>query len=119
MSIISDQELLELAAKAARASGLNIGQWYDAKQAHHVDDESNGSEYWWVPLDDDGDALRLACALYFYIECNGENIIIYRSNILGGTEDMIEKPEDNGGCRMVAMRRCIVRAAAEIGRAMP
>ncbi|MGF6154012.1 hypothetical protein [Pseudomonas fluorescens] len=73
---MSDLALLELAAKAARTAGINIGQWHEAKQAYHVDDESNGGEYWWCPLEDDGDALRLSSVLRLQIEYFGGEVAV-------------------------------------------
>lgn len=99
---MDDKELLEMAAKAA---GLEVsvakggGCW-----------RNDGSKIWpkWHPLDDDGDALRLAMSLKLDI----------------AIDDYVQvswwKPDGclqwvNENC----CRRAIVRAAAEIGRSMP
>ena len=50
---MTDRELLELAAKAA---GVRLEEWNPTYRAYWVGD-------WWNPLDDDGDALRLAVKL--------------------------------------------------------
>ena len=92
---MTDRELLELAAKAAGIKGEALyteclGAWI-SKQNLSV----------WSPLTDDGDALRLAVALNEFEP--------YRSN--GGWRI---SPGDN----LESARRAIVRAAAEIGKAM-
>jgi len=89
---MSDRELLELAAKAA---GVAI----DPIDAVH---EPDG---WtcWNPLNDDGDALRLAVKLNLLVL---HDVHIAPVNIWEG-----EDPH-------AATRRAIVRAAAEIGRGM-
>lgn len=108
---MNDRELLELAAKAARAAGINVGEWYDAKEAYHVGDESNGNEYWWVPLENYGDAMRLAIALNISINLNGSKPSLYipQSDAL----ILLESTDTSVVCL------AIVRAAAEIGEAMP
>jgi hypothetical protein len=95
---MSDHELLELAAKAAGMARLSVH---------------------WNPLTDDGDALRLAVKLRMRIDvlpwatdANPWNA--YDTN----NSDAIrhnEYPDDS----CAATRRAIVRAAAEIGKAMP
>jgi len=116
---MSDRELLELAAKAA---GIEIFQW----SGRDVGRESaaimpHGIE--WNPLTDDGDALRLAVKLS---KMDGGVALMLNSrfnsayfaqcytneNVVSPTEYMTEDP-------YAATRRAIVRAAAEIGRAMP
>ena len=116
---MSDRELLELAAKAV---GLNLewdghpDQWqpmyYEGKTYHSFN-----------PITDDGDALRLAVKLS---KMDGGVALMLNSrfnsayfaqcytneNVVSPTEYMTEDP-------YAATRRAIVRAAAEIGRAMP
>ena len=98
---MTDRELLELAAKAA-------GYW---------DEEFNcykGAANW-NPLDDDGDALRLAVSLRLIVDINDEE-----------GEAKVRKPwypssevfEPLFGDPCAATRRAIVRAAAEVGRDM-
>jgi sugar phosphate isomerase/epimerase len=76
---ITDKELLELAAKAG-----GLAFW---------------SENEWNPLDDDGDALRLAVQLKMWTH--------------SGMGCFQNEPDP-----YAATRRAIVRAAAEIGRSM-
>lgn len=112
----TDRELLELAAKAA---GFRFWDWlggdgllsvYDAQGRHSV----------WNPLTDDGDALRLAVKLrikFRYNEALGQALAW-----LGGAielDDNRASIEDCGFDECACARRAIVRAAAEIGKAMP
>lgn len=95
---MSDKELLELAAKAA---GIEHGGWIDYHpRFHNGCFLVKGSP--WNPLADDGDALRLAVRLNLF---KGDNAAF---SALGSTEEAY-----------AATRRAIVRAAAEIGKAMP
>ena len=89
----TDRELLELAAKAA-GGGFVIG--------------------YWNPLTDDGDALRLAVALRLEIDIGHSGIATRAPNGVKMLMSAGEEPDVN-----VATRRAIVRAAAEIGKAMP
>jgi hypothetical protein len=87
---MTDRELLELAAKA---SGLPL------------EDGAFGLLDWWNPLTDDGDALRLAVNM---------NLLEKHAFI----DALHEENERCNGDYYSATRRAIVRAAAEIGRAM-
>jgi len=104
---MSDRELLELAAKAA---GIPIA-WGGADG-----DICRRTDTWelWSPLRDDGDALRLAVKLGL---CFGENFD-------GDTAVAFSREGSNitelfGNDPYAATRRVIVRAAAELGKAMP
>lgn len=124
---MSDKELLKLAAKAAC---IQIGRY-----AELIDDyysEWNGqSAYelttggYWNPLEDDGDALRLAaslnlCVCFTLAEANptfGTAMVGYsplENKVPIATERYSEPSE-----KLAATRRAIVKAAAEIGKAMP
>jgi hypothetical protein len=106
---MNDRELLEAAAKAAGIAGeyrtehlcIN-GDWLDAT-AIHTEDE------WWDPLEDDGDALRLAVRLHLWVDCDTTlcNVIAYKreSCRVGAVEFYKDDP-------YAATRRAIVRAAA-------
>jgi hypothetical protein len=96
---MNDKELLEFAAKAAG-----------------VKDEMLRFD-WWNPLADDGDALRLAVLLGMKIYPGeaypwDEKCADY-STKFGATVDEDEEPDP-----YIATRRAVVRAAAEIGKAM-
>ena len=93
---MTDRELLESAAKAA---GMGPLSWIEPDGTKIVTNLS------WNPLEDDGDALRLAVKLGLWIHIGKYHVAIE------GTR--IEEP-----CRpdaLTATRRAIVRAAAEIG----
>lgn len=113
-----DRELLELAAKAA---GYKL-HWHDRWQcfAHvepfniHNPPTLAGQRVVWAPLDDDGDALRLAVKL---------GITIYPPDSPGDDPtttwahpDSEWIVEPHGNDPYGATRRAIVRAAAEIER---
>jgi len=103
----TDRELLELAAKAA---GLEITE----KMADFYARKRKEDRFeLWNPLTDDGDALRLAVKLNMDMLITDEwtkikqrkgHWIMYDGRELSAIE---------------ITRRAIVRAAAEIGRAMP
>lgn len=111
---MTDRELLELAAYAA---GLDINKERQAERDRLIDPETAGlwlsnGQTWWNPLDDDGDALRLAVKLGFCLFTHATEV---------GYSD------GHGGVNIVAgqkfrdcaaTRRAIVRATAEIGRQM-
>jgi hypothetical protein len=104
-AVMTDRELLELAAKAA-------GEWSRLEPLEHLLDR-------WNPLTDDGDALRLAVTLRINIE---------HAETLGREPHGVNCwPVGQGHCAWMendltdynaATRRAIVRAAAEIGRNM-
>lgn len=125
----TDRELLELAAKAAGmiilVEGMewpreNIGWFfnqvgdnppalYDRAIIHAA----------WKPLTDDGDALRLAVKLNMRLDIldfSGWSLAANRNTPL--EVEWIEEHHSDQGA-LAATRRAIVRAAAEIGKAMP
>ena len=109
---MSDRELLELAAKAAgykfvkyhEDHGLS-GPWAEINKPAP---ESCTSR--WNPIENDGDALRLAVKLGMDIRIYGTEVRVYCCGIIAS-----EGPPDFNS----ATRRAIVRAAAGIGRSMP
>lgn len=116
---MSDRELLEFAAKAAgykKYFANHLGRYsfvtyeekrYSMEKNSHVVCEKTLD---WNPLDDDGDALRLAVK-------TGLGVIqwrLYVSATHGPTG--MEWLETLGSDPCAATRRAIVRAAAEIGR---
>lgn len=105
----TDRELLELAAKAA-----GIGPIIEFEDGNLVIGPRMFARYW-NPLTDDGDALRLAANLRLDIVFAYDEVCV---NWVSKTDcEYFEEPY--GEDRMAATRRAIVRAAAEIGRAMP
>jgi hypothetical protein len=98
---MADRELLELAAKAAGYKFSDL----EFQGEHGLQLLGNPGQQNWNPLTDDGDALRLAVYL----------------NLLPHIAGIIRAHDARGelsGCMYADVRRAIVRAAAEIGRAM-
>ena len=95
---MTDKKLLELAAKGAGIVGID--------GVYPIARDSSGECYFWNPLSDDGDALRLAVKLGIEITLADTDYV--------GANDQFEycKNEDH----YAAIRRAIVRAAAKIGR---
>lgn len=105
---MQDRELLELAAKAA---GI-VGVWHERGQCIHVTNCAGMSDTWWRPLDDDGDALRLAVKLRITprVHLQGYSVAVTAQCIVDSYTEIC------GDDEMAATRRAIVRAAAEIGK---
>ena len=101
---MTDKELLELAAKAA---GINV-YFDDVGQCCRRIPGDQLSTYLWEPLTDDGDALRLAVLLEIDLEIDGHKV-----RALTGEFSV---REESGSDRCAAIRRAIVRVAAEIGK---
>ena len=109
----SDRELLELAAKAAEIKGV----WSERGQCL-VACEGRGCSYdWWRPLEDDGDAFRLAVKLGFIVDIDVEE----HYTEVEFTSNYEDKSTSEGHAfdAMAATRRAIVRAAAAIGETLP
>lgn len=111
---MSDTELLRLAALAA---GLPMSvEWNCAAEGRGIIiGHGNGDLRPWNPLNDDGEALRLAASLSISIDVNGMFVhadMRHSANDLGYVE---ENSARNDGDIMVAIRRAIVRAAAMLG----
>ena len=108
---MTDRELLELAAKAA---GIEL-RWHPDGTAYS---DSRCKGYWgvWNPLTDNGDALLLAATLGIDIEWRADGrVAAYRhANANGYCFTAFESSRED---RAANLRRAIVRAAAEIGRA--
>lgn len=108
-----DRELLELAAKAAGYTVRCVG---DGRPGGNVVFYVEPSQLYWSPLTDDGDALRLAVKLCLEVTPAGNYTAVRRFNTNEWvTAEWGYDPYDP----MAATRRAIVRAAAEIGKAMP
>ena len=108
---MTDRELLESAAKACGSLE------YVAELNAWINIEPDGSRgAWWNPLASDGDAFRLAVKLRIdsYHDLRGANQIA-----CGGAAPHTLQTECYEADGLAATRRAIVRAAAEIGRAMP
>lgn len=103
------RELLELAAKAA---GVN-GQWSDYHNGICYSKKGSLDMHVWRPLDDDGDALRLAVKLRLDVSINGD---IQAAWWHGDSLEFVTESLGDDLC--AATRRAIVRAAASIGEQM-
>ncbi|WP_312450099.1 hypothetical protein [Stutzerimonas nitrititolerans] len=118
---MDDRELLEMAAKAAGY----VVRWYDDTLAYgptfgiEVEPGNPCGFDPWNPLTDDGDALRLAVKLKLIIGSHGGGGEVWFDD-QKGCEGHIEQDygADGSLSELEAMRLAIVRAAAEIGRAM-
>ena len=105
---MTDRELLEKAAKAAGyvltwKTGYSKGGEFRGAFITEKDDA-------WNPIDDDGDALRLAVNLGFNLNViRGDGVFASRYE----TEPVIAQKEE--GDLYAATRRAIVRLAAAIG----
>ena len=95
--------LLELAAKAAGYKVYGDGKFF------RIWKDSNVEWVDWNPLTDDGDALRLAVQLFRDI-----HFWYFENSVSVGNELRVACGDDP----CAAIRRAIVRAAAEIGRNM-
>ena len=108
---MTDRELLEMAAKAAGYEIVGIAHKHIAQGVGEDDllmANDRGGDSVWNPLTDDGDALRLAVKLNMMEEGSKPFCeLMWRLSTETGTDDY------------AATRRAIVRAAAEIGKAMP
>jgi len=107
----TDRELLELAATAAGVGLISWTNMYDAcdEIGGRFITQPRGEP--WNPLEDDGDALRLAVK-------TGEPFVV-RSRCVTTMGGLVENYDPAvSGDDLRATRRAIVRAAAAIGKAM-
>lgn len=129
---MTDKELLELAAKAADVfltreklkKELPEWEWDKEFEPYHLPNGAmRGSVIWygsegdvggtepleWDPINDDGDALRLAVDLRM-------DVVHFVSSVRADVNGFEDCHEHNGDDHYAATRRAIVRAAAEIGK---
>ena len=108
---MNNEDLLTFSAKAAGISG-----WWSGDDYCYAHNGNLNVPVPWRPLTDDGDALRLAVACNLLIDTG--HCCAMPINRTGEA-----KGDWSGGMldddRDAATRLAIVRAAAEIGRAMP
>ena len=108
---MTDRELLEMAAKAAGAE-FEVSD----EDGVYLHQPIGGVSGFWNPLTDDGDALRLAVKLSIAPVFDPRFSVVHADPI-GTVLDAVSV--DYGTDPYAATRRAIVRAAAEIGKAMP
>lgn len=106
MGVESDRELLELAARAA------LGRTSIPNHAAQLLIKG------WDPLNDDGDAQRLMVKLYMRVERLASCAVVSVDH-LNFKGEITERFTVEDAGEHIGTRRAIVRAAAEIGRAMP
>jgi len=105
---MDDRELLELAAKAVDLPECGwMGPSFEYVKENRFTE--------WNPLEDDGDALRLAIHLEIGITISSG---VACADYATGEESIFEWMNDAGNNPFKAARRAIVRAAAEIGKSM-
>ena len=109
---MSDKELLELAAKAAGIVGID--------GVYPIARDSSGECYFWNPLTDDGDALKLAVRLGLWVDVRQVGMSDEPVAVVGYSKYDAKKQvrEYDHEDHYAATRRAIVRAATEIGRTM-
>ena len=111
---MNDRELLELAAKAVGIKALRSpdGVLRDCTGGDPAMNIFAAKP--WNPLEDDGDALRLAVKLRLVISPTNVTVMAYEPSTMrrGEVYELV------GADPLAATRRAIVRAAAEIGRSM-
>lgn len=109
---MTDRELLEAAAKAC---GIAL-EWNDKGESGYWG-EWRGLPQWieWDPLNDDGDALRLAVKLRLDIVWTRD----VRDRVVAMLPGNVAWGENSASDPIAATRRAIVRVAAEVGRSMP
>lgn len=110
---MGDQELLVLAAKAeGRDPPVDAhGVW-----SAWVGSMENG--HWWNPLEDDGDALRLAVKLDIHIK-RYEGATTCQELLSRKSFTEHDHWSANVNNPMQSTRRAIVCAAADIGKSLP
>jgi len=113
---MTDQEQLELAAKAA---GIEVigDALFDFGYGIDVICPESGNDMQWNPLKDYGDALQLAVKLNLSIQ-NGEQDLGVRVWFVRSKDGLIKVHEFSRNNPERAVCRAIVRAAAEIGKGM-
>ena len=124
--MMTDRELLELAAKAAgitfpkfeQVCGDDAPEYWEGmgfcvkvKWGRSGLGDEPFPEKWWNPLKNDGDALRLAVKLEMDLSLGLNGCVVL-------PDPNIKLEELSSNDPYAATRRAIVRAAAEIGRTM-
>lgn len=110
---MTDRELLELAAKACGLKHVDYsGSGYTGSLGLQLVDGIGRHTLSWNPLEDDGDAFRLAVKLNLSYSINGVFVVIHGN---GWPNLVIHKFE---GDVLQAVRFAIVKAATEIGKGM-
>lgn len=109
-----DQQILDLAAKAAMHAGLKL-ECPDELDGVYVSRCFGRSGYTWNPLEDDGDALRLAVELGVKLRWHP---VLRQALVWIPIDIEIRVGIEDCSSAGAATRRAIVLAAAEIGKAL-
>ena len=104
--MMTDREMLELAAKAAGIEHLSGEYCVSGPELWDIE-----RKRWWRPLTNDGDALRLAASLDIEVVYTSDTVWAECKFGRYGVEWF-------GDYKLTATRRAIVRAAAQIGAQM-
>ncbi|SOY79982.1 conserved hypothetical protein [Cupriavidus taiwanensis] len=109
---MDDRGLLELAAKAEGRTIEWMTMYVEGREPETFSAR-------WNPLTNDGDALRLAVKLHIPISFpfKSDDLQTRGNTVVTWSENEPHEEEEGDNC-FAAARRAIVRAAAEIGRAM-
>jgi len=109
-----DRQLLEAAARAAKYVVDWVPAWKAFRHRNPVPDSRGMQTFPWIPLDDDGDAMRLLVKLpgaTLWISDIGVTVFLpHKPGEVGLKCD--EYADEHGGDMSAATRRAIVRAAA-------
>jgi len=105
---MTDLELLTLAAKAA---GIDIGEWMPQYEGYWVQQE--GYNDIWNPLLDDGESFHLLVKLRLIVTFTSDVYVVVGQRMGPYTEQLLEDDD------RASTRRAIVRATAAIGEKMP
>lgn len=111
---MNDRELLEMAAIAAGVRHIEYDNDYDGRHGLQLCDAVGRHMGSWNPLNDDGDALRLAVLLQLDVHTftiRGDTLVT-GCNRNGVPLCILSEP--HGVDKYAATRRAIVRAAAEL-----
>ena len=104
-------KLLELAALAGGIQFRGYDLWYEDFSAYDPEMDCN---YQWNPIDDDGDAFRLAMKLDMNLFSTNGIAYAMESETDGSDEQQVHHRNDP----CAAMRLAVVRVAVEIGKLM-
>ena len=110
----TDMELLELAAKAGGIRHIEYTNGYDGEYGLMTCDGLTDRH--WNPLEDDGDALRLAVKLHISVNQNIFEVGVCTINL--ALDGIFIKEDCRNQDRSTATCRAITIAAAAIGEGM-
>jgi hypothetical protein len=116
---VTDEELLRYAAKAA---GFVEPHSYRPKTNSLLWLAQSGFPATWKPFDDDAEAFKLMVDLKLFVfhgwtYAQGEDVPL-ANVVVDNAEQTVQSGEIKGDDPHAATRRAIVRAAAQIGKAM-